>query len=117
MERTVSPTIRYARKPAKARARRHKAHERLQHDQARAQRAIKALEQALHDLGLPDNLVQESEGRLRAPQKLLGKIFGCMFPTLFGCRTPSELSRIRGGVARKSACVRALTGSSWWWSL
>jgi hypothetical protein len=45
------------------------------------------LEQALHNVGLPDNLVKEIEGRLRRQQTLLGKIFGLMFPSLFGCRT------------------------------
>lgn len=93
----MSPTKRYAKKQAKTRQRRrHTAHERLRHDQQQAQQAIKALEQALDALGLPDNLVKEIEGRLRRQQKLLGKIFGVMFPSLFGCRTPSELARVRG---------------------
>ncbi len=93
----MSPAQRYAKKHAKARQRRRqKAHERLQHDCAQAQRALEALEQALHALGLPDNLVKEIEGRLRRQQTLLGKIFGLMFPSLFGCRTPYELSRVRG---------------------
>ena len=79
----MSPITRYAKKQAKARQRRrHTAHERLRHEQQQAQRAIEALEQALHALGLPDTLVQEIEGRLRRQQKLLGKIFGLMFPTL-----------------------------------
>ena len=93
----MSPTKRYAKKQAKARPRRrHNAQERFERDQRQAQRAIEALEQALQALGLPDNLVQEIEGRLRRQQKLLGKIFGVMFPSLFGCRTPSELGRVRG---------------------
>ena len=93
----MSPMKRYAKKQAKARQRRRRtAAERLQRDHAQAQRAIEALEQALHDLGLPDNLVKEIEGRLRRQQRLLGKIFGVMFPSLFGCRTPSELARVRG---------------------
>src|SRR6266852_5310475 len=93
----MSPAKRYAKKHAKARQRRRqKAHERLQHDCAQAQRALEALEQALHALGLPDNLVKEIEGRLQCQQTLLGKIFGVMFPSLFGCRTPSELARVRG---------------------
>jgi len=33
---------------------------------------------------------------LRSQQKLLGKIIGVMFPLLFGCRTSSELCRVRG---------------------
>jgi hypothetical protein len=57
---------------------------------------VVALEQALHALGLPANLVQEIEGRLRRQQKRLGKIFGLMLPPLCGCRTPAALSRVRG---------------------
>ena len=111
----MSPLKRYAKKQAKARQRRRqKAHERLQGDQARAQRAIEALEQALQNLGLPDNLVKEIEGRLRVQQKLLGKIFGIMFPTLFGCRTPYELSRVRGWNKHlASQILGALPKRSW----
>lgn len=111
----MSPLKRYAKKQAKARQRRrHTAHERLRHDQQRAQRAIEALEHALHALGLPDNLVQEIEGRLRRQQKLLGKIFGLMFPPLFGCRTPSELSRVRGWDKNlASQMLGALPKRSW----
>ena len=111
----MSPLKRYAKKQAKARQRRrHTAHERLRHDQQRAQRAIEALEQALHALGLPDNLVQEIEGRLRRQQKLLGKIFGLMFPPLFGCRTPAELSRVRGWDKNlASQILGALPKRSW----
>jgi kynurenine formamidase len=58
--------------------------------------AATVLEQALHGLGLPDNLVTEIEGRLRSPQHLLGKMCGVMFPPLFGCRTNAELCRVRG---------------------
>jgi DDE superfamily endonuclease len=50
----------------------------------------------LKDLDFPDTLVAEIEGRLRAQQKLLGKIVGLMFPTLFGCRHSYELTRVRG---------------------
>src|SRR5712691_9737753 len=111
----MSPLKRYAKKQAKARQRRrHTAHERLRHDQQRAQRAIEALEQALHALGLPDNLVQEIEGRLRRQQKRLGKIFGLMFPPLFGCRTPAELSRVRGWNKNlASQILGALPKRSW----
>src|SRR6266403_4955485 len=86
-----------AKKHAKASKRRYlKAQERLERDRRQAQQAAEALEQALHDLGLPENLVAEIEGRLRSQQKLLGKIVGVMFPPLFGCRTSSELCRVRG---------------------
>ena len=72
-----------------------KYRERLQHEQRRAQRYLQALEQALVDLGLPETLVAEVEWRLQAQVKLLGKIFGMMFPTLFGCRTAYELTQVR----------------------
>ena len=66
-EHTMSVTTRYAKKQAKARARRRRtAHERLAHDRRQAQHAAKVLEQALQDLGLPENLVAEIEGRLRS---------------------------------------------------
>lgn len=54
--------------------------ERLQREQAQAQRHLQALEHALQDLGLPETVVEEVEWRLQAQQKLLGKIFGMMFP-------------------------------------
>ena len=93
----MSPTKRYAKKQAKARARRrHSAQERLERDQRQAQRAAEALHQTLEELGLPAALVVEIEGRLHSQQKLLGKIVGVMFPALFGCHTPSELCRVRG---------------------
>jgi len=93
----MSPSKRYAKKHAKARQRRRlQAHERLERDRRQAQRVAEALHQALADLGLPDNLVVEIEGRLRSQQQLLGKIVGVMCPALFGCRTPSELCRVRG---------------------
>jgi hypothetical protein len=93
----MSPTKRYAKKHAKARQRRRlQAYERLERDRHQAQRAAEALHQALEDLGLPANLAVEIEGRLHSQHKLLGKIVGVMFPPLFGCRTPSELCRVRG---------------------
>jgi hypothetical protein len=93
----VSPAKRHAKKQAKARHRRHlQAQERLARDRRQAQQVAQALEQALHDLGLPEALVAEIEGRLRSQQKLLGKIVGVMFPPLFGCRTNTELCRVRG---------------------
>jgi hypothetical protein len=93
----MSPTKRYVKKQAKARPRcRLKAQERLERDRSQAQRAAEALQSALEDLGLPKNLVAEIEGRLRSQQKLLSKICGVMFPPLFGCRTNTELCRVRG---------------------
>jgi hypothetical protein len=111
----MSPSKRYAKKQAKARQRRRlQAHERLERDRRQAQRAAEALHQALGDLGLPANLVVEIEGRLRSQQKLLGKMVGVMFPTLFGCRTPSELCRVRGWDKQwPSRILGALPKRSW----
>jgi hypothetical protein len=53
------------------------------------------LEQALHELGLPETLVVEVEWRLQAVGTRLGTIVGGMFPTVFGCRTSYELPRVR----------------------
>ena len=93
----MSPTKRYAKKHAKARQRRRlQAHERLARDRRQAQQAAEALHHALEALGLPAGLVVELEGRLHSQQKLLGKMVGIMFPPLFGCRTSSELCRVRG---------------------
>jgi hypothetical protein len=93
----MSPSNRDAKKHAKARKRRYlKAQERLARDRRQAQHTVKVVEQALHDLGLPANLVAEIEGRLHSQHKLLGKIVGVMFPPLFGCRTNTELCRVRG---------------------
>jgi hypothetical protein len=111
----MSPTQRYAKKHAKAKHRRRlKAHERLTRDRRQAQRTAEALHQALEDLGLPEGLVAEIEGRLRSQQKLLGKIVGVMFPALFGCRTPSELCRVRGWDKNwPSRLLRVLPKRSW----
>src|ERR687893_1828351 len=96
-EISMSPAKRYANKQAKARQRRRlNAHERLERDRRQAQQAAEALHQALEELGLPETLVREIEGHLQSQQKLLSKIVGVMFPALFGCRTPSELCRVRG---------------------
>jgi len=72
-----------------------KYRERLERTQRRAQRFLQALEQALGELGLPETLGAEVEWQLQAQVKLLGKIFGLMFPTVFGCRTLYELTQVR----------------------
>jgi hypothetical protein len=93
----MSPAKRYAKTQAKARMRRRRnAQERQRHEQAQAQRAIEALYQTLQELGFPEELIREIEGRLRAQKKLMAKIFAMMFPTLFGCRSYVELCRVRG---------------------
>src|SRR5438105_380792 len=93
----MSATLPDATQGAKARRRWYrKAHERLARDRRQAQHAAEALQQALDALGLPADLVTEIEGRLHSQQTLLGKIVGVMCPPLFGCRTNSELCRVRG---------------------
>ena len=111
----MSPSTRYATKHATARERRRRtARERLAQDRRPAQRAAEALQPALEDLGLPDPVVAEIEGRLRSQQQLLGKIVGVMFPALFGCRTPSELCRVRGWDKHwPSRLLGALPKRSW----
>jgi TPP-dependent pyruvate/acetoin dehydrogenase alpha subunit len=80
------------REPHVKQRRLRKYRERLEHEQWRAQRFLQALEQALVDLRLPESWVAEVEWRLQAQVKLLGKICGLMCPTVFGCRTGSELT-------------------------
>src|SRR5712692_824232 len=111
----MAPSKRYAKKQAKARQRRRlQVHERLERDRRQAQQAAEALHQALEDLGLPANLVGEIEGRLRSQHTLLGKMVGVMFPALFGCRTPSELCRVRGWDKQwPSRILGALPKRSW----
>src|SRR5262249_28025884 len=82
----MSPSTRCMKKHAKASKRRYrKAQERLARDRRQAQHAAEALQQALDDLGLPDDLVTEIEVRLRRRQKLLGKIVGMMCSPRHGC--------------------------------
>ncbi len=111
----MSPHKRDATHHAKARRRRYRtAQERLARDRRQAQRAAEALQQALDDLGLPDDLVAEIEGRLRSQHKLLGKIVGVMCPPLFGCRTNTELCRVRGWDKNlPSRLLSALPKRSW----
>jgi hypothetical protein len=93
----MSSHTRHLKQHAKARRRRYRtAQERLARDRRQAQHAAEALQQALDNLGLPEDLVTEIEGRLRSQHKLLGKIIGVMCPPLFGCRTNTELCRVRG---------------------
>src|SRR3989475_1326817 len=114
-ELAMSPMKRYATKQAKARKRRRlKAQDRLKQQRAQAQHSIEAIHQALKDLDFPETLVAEIEGRLQAQQKLLGKIVGLMFPTLFGCRHGHELTRVRGWNKHvPSRLLGALPKRSW----
>src|SRR2546425_10998029 len=111
----MSPTTRHIKKHVKARQRRRRtAQERLERDRRQAQHAATVLAQTLHDLGLPDNLVAEIEGRLQSQKKLLGKILGVMCPPLFGCRTNAELCRVRGWDKNlPSRLLGALPKRSW----
>src|SRR5919201_1281115 len=114
-ESPMNRTRQYHKRQAKARQRRRRiATERLQRDRRQAQHAAEALQEALDDLGLPENLVAEIEGRLRSQHKLLGKICGVMFPPLFGCRTNTELCRVRGWDKNlPSRLLGALPKRSW----
>ena len=82
----MSLAKRCAYKHTKARRRRYRrAQERVERDCRQAQHAVEALQQALDDLGLPEDLVTEIEGRLRSQQKLLGKIVGMIeFIAIYG---------------------------------
>ena len=83
----MSRTRQYHKRQAKAIQRqRRPAAERLQRDHVQAQRAIKALEQALHEVGLPDNLVKEIGGSsivFRTLKHLVGggRLRGYTFPS------------------------------------
>jgi hypothetical protein len=65
------------KKHAKAKRRRYRtAQERLAHDRRQAQRAAEALQQALDDLGLPEDLVAEIGGPVAYGQKTaVGPLF------------------------------------------
>jgi hypothetical protein len=110
-----SRTRQHHKRQVKARQRRRRtAAERLARDRRQAQHAAEALHHALEELGLPDTLVTEIEGRLRSQQKLLAKICGVMFPSLFGCRTNTELCRVRGWDKNlPSRLLGALPKRSW----
>jgi hypothetical protein len=111
----MTSTTRSIKKHAKARQRRRlTAQERLARDRRQAQHAAVALQQTLDDLGLPEDLVTEIEGRLHSQHKLLGKIVGMMCPPLFGCRTNTELCRVRGWDKNlPSRLLNALPKRSW----
>jgi hypothetical protein len=110
-----SRTRQYHKRQANAIQRwRHTAAERLARDRRQAQHAAEALHHALEELGLPDTVVTEIEGRLHSQQKLLAKICGVMFPVLFGCRTNTELCRVRGWDKNlPSRLLGALPKRSW----
>jgi hypothetical protein len=85
----MSPAKRYARKHAKAKQRqRLSARERHERRQRRAQRAIEALRQARNDLGVPDDLVLEIAGRLRAQKNGLAKSSASCFRRSLGVEAP-----------------------------
>jgi hypothetical protein len=111
----MSAATRCAKKHAKAtHRRRQQVQERLARDRRQAQHAAKALQQALDELGVPGALVTEIEGRLRSQHTLLGKIVGVMCPPLFGCRTNTELCRVRGWEKNlPSRLLGALPKRSW----
>ena len=66
------------------------------------------------DFGLPDHLVVEIEGRVKAQTKRLSKVFGLMFPPFFGCTRAYELTRVRGWDKHlPSRLLGALPKRSW----
>jgi hypothetical protein len=110
-----SRTRQYHKRQAKAiqRQRRTPA-ARFARDRRQVQHAAEALHHALEELGLPDTVVTEIEGRLHSQQKLSGKIVGVMFPPLFGCRTNTELCRVWGWDKNlPSRLLGALPKRSW----
>src|SRR5262245_37778077 len=111
----MNRTRQYHKRQVKARQRRRcTAQERLARDRRQAQQVAEALQQALDGLGLPEDLVAEIAGRLRSQQQLLGKIVGMMCPPLFGCRTNTELCRVRGWDKNlPSRVLHALPKRSW----
>ena len=115
MASAMSPAKRYARKQAKAiKRRRLHAQKRHKRQQRQAQRDIEALHQARQELGFPDDLVAEIEGRLRSQNKLLGKLCALMVPTLFGSRRAHERTRVRGWDKNcPSRLLGALPKGSW----
>src|SRR5262249_5606971 len=114
-EYTMSPHTRDAKQRAKARRRRYRTvQERLARDRRQAQHAAEALQRPINEMGLPDDLVAEIEGRLRSQHTLLGKICRVMCPPLFGCRTNFELCRVRGWDKNlPSRLLGALPKRSW----
>ncbi len=102
----------YQKRQAKARQRRRRtAQERLERDRHQAQRAAEALHQALEELGLPDTLVTEIEGRLRSQQQLLGKIVGSWIKRLRRLGVEVLLP-----LWRHTAIASAATRSRWQWT-
>src|SRR5262244_812251 len=108
----MSPRLRNTKHHAKARRRRYRtAQERLARDRRQAQYAAQVLEQALQDLGLPDNLVAEIEGRLRSQKKLLGKILAVMCPPRaiqFSNSMPMRASACTGWAANRRQAAAIL---------
>jgi len=73
----MSPANRCVKKHAKARRRRYRtAQERLTRDRRQAQHAAAALQQALDDLGLPEDLVIEIEARLSSQRNCWARSWG-----------------------------------------
>jgi hypothetical protein len=92
----MAPMTRAQRREYHAKHRRlQKYRARLQREHARAQRHLQALAHALVEVGVAETLAEEVQWRLQAVRTRLGKIVGLMCPTVFGCRTHHELTRVR----------------------
>lgn len=86
-----------SKKQLKIKQRRRKRRKwRLQEQQRQAQRCMRAIEQAVRELGLEQTLAHSLERKFKAGHKLMSKIFGVMFPVFFGCETYSELCKVMG---------------------
>src|SRR6266403_752478 len=95
-EEPMAPMTRAHRREYHAKHRRlQQSRDRLQLEHARAQRHLQALEPALVAVGVAETVAEEVQWRLKAVRTLLGQIVGLMFPTVLGCRTHHELTRVR----------------------
>ena len=92
----MAPMTRAQRRADHAKPRRlQQDRERLQREHARAQRHLQALEHALVDVGVAETRAEAVQWRLKTVRTLRGQICGLMCPTVFGCRTHHELTRVR----------------------
>ena len=81
---------------------------------AKRSRSPKPSSKLLMPWGCPKTSRPRSKGVYGVNTKLLGRIFGVMFPPLFGCRTNAELCRVRGWDKNlPSRVLSALPKRSW----
>ena len=78
------------------RRRRRRRKWRLKEQQRHAGLRHRAVERALEDLGVDQILARSLRPKLRSMHRLMGKVFGLMFPVFFGCQSYQELCRVQG---------------------